>query len=121
MADKVLERIFVALKAPEYAEVIRGETAHDHVLIENEHGTYRWKRDEKRELEIMNYFGAIDLNDVVSEWYKDSKHQLRSPSGTHSNDPLVRELYRCIGYSLSGYWEVFYWEVNNDAASYWAG
>ena len=35
------------------------------------------------------------------------------------NSEEWRKLYRDIGYSLYGYWEIFYWDMNNeDAADY---
>jgi hypothetical protein len=36
--------------------------------------------------------------------------------GLGKNDESVRKLYRDMGYSLSGYWEIFYWEMNNEDA-----
>jgi hypothetical protein len=37
--------------------------------------------------------------------------------GYDKNSEVYRKLYRDIGYSLEGYWEIFYWEVNNPIAS----
>jgi hypothetical protein len=34
--------------------------------------------------------------------------------GYTKNSEIYRKLYRDMGYSLSGYWEVFYWDVNNE-------
>jgi len=36
--------------------------------------------------------------------------------GLNKNSEEWRALYRNLGYSLSGYWEVFYWEWNNPIA-----
>jgi hypothetical protein len=36
--------------------------------------------------------------------------------GLNKNSEEVRKLYRDMGYSLSGYWEIFFWEVNNEDA-----
>ena len=105
--DKILERVFVALKHETYAEIIRGEIHHDHEIIEEpEHNTWRWKAYPKREKEIMGLFNANDLNELFG-------------NGADKNDPLVRELYRCMGYSLSGYHEIFYWDWNNELAHEW--
>ena len=41
--------------------------------------------------------------------------------GITKNDSRVRQLYRDMGYSVFGYWEVFFWEVNNDIAHEWKG
>ncbi len=104
--DEVIERAWITLRAEEYAEVMRGERYHNHLIIEDELGTYRWKQFPARKAEIMDYFGATDLNELFS-------------NGADKNDPLVRELYRCMGYSIFGYWEVFYWEVNNHKVEDW--
>ena len=107
--DIVLERVFVALICEDYNTMIRGENGNDHIMIETaEHKTYRWKAYPEREKEIMDHFGATNLNDLFAK-------------GADKNDPLIRELYRCMGYSLSGYWEIFYWEVNNEKADEWVG
>jgi hypothetical protein len=37
--------------------------------------------------------------------------------GLDKNSDEYRKVYRDIGYSLDGYWEIFYWEVNNPIAS----
>jgi hypothetical protein len=42
-------------------------------------------------------------------------------AGADKNDPRIRELYKHIGYSLYGFWEVFYWEVNNDRGYQYMG
>ena len=54
----------------------------------------------------MQEFGAKDLNDLFIK-------------GANKNDPRIRELYRWIGYSIFGYWEVFYWDWNNDCVDEW--
>ena len=33
------------------------------------------------------------------------------------NSEMWRKLYRDLGYSLFGYWEIFYWEANNEKAA----
>jgi len=91
----------------EYAEVLEREEL-GHELYVNEHGTIRWVADPEKEQEIMDEFGARDLNDLFMK-------------GADKNDPRVRELYKHIGYSLFGFWEVFYWEVNNDCAHQYQG
>jgi len=89
----------------DYAEVLaREEFGYD--LIIDQHDTLRWKANPQRENEIMNEFGATDLNDLFGRCRADK------------NDPKIRELYKAMGYSLYGFWEVFYWEVNNEDA--WA-
>ena len=41
--------------------------------------------------------------------------------GADKNDPRIRELYKHIGYSLYGFWEIFYWGVNNEDAYKYMG
>ena len=103
---EVLERAWVCLYHESYAEVLEQEIYHGHRIIRDNHGTMRWEQFPDREKEIMSIFGASDLNDLFSR-------------GATKNNPLIRELYRCIGYSLSGYWEIFYWEWNNNSADEW--
>jgi hypothetical protein len=50
------------------------------------------------------------LNNIVALFYS---------IGLTKNSEEWRKLYRDIGYSLDGYWEIFYCEMNNkDAADY---
>lgn len=88
-----------ATVSEEYAEVLAREEL-GHKLFVDGDGTIRWVPNEARKIEIMNHYGALDLNDLFRK-------------GADKNDPKVRELYKCLGYSLSGFWEVFYWETNN--------
>lgn len=93
----------VAAASDEYKEILRREK-HFHPIIVNEHGTYRWLANEQRAREMMKeYFNAHDYNTMFF-------------NGAHPNDPIVREIYRHSGYSIFGYWEVFYWEANNEEA-----
>jgi len=81
--------------ADEYKQVLDREFQ-GHQLYVDKHGTIRWVADPERENEIMAEFGARDMNDLYLK-------------GGDKNDPRMRELYKHIGYSLSGFWEVFYW------------
>lgn len=87
---------------------------HNHPIYKDEHGTLRWKADPVIEMlweaqaDDGTHCGpiALDLNALAAY-------------GPGKNDPRVRELYRRMGYSLHGYWELFHWEVNNpDADQY---
>lgn len=92
------------IKDKTYREVLDIETHHDHVIIKDEQGTLRWKQnDTVRELISKK----LNLNDL---W------ELFHSMGYNKNSEVVRQLYRDMGYSLYGYWEVFYWEMNNDIA-----
>lgn len=74
---------------------------HNHPFYQDQHGTYRWKPDPA--VEVLFDYDAVDLNAFFI-------------NGADNNDPRVRELYRKMGYSLHGYWELFHWEVNNPTA-----
>ncbi len=84
-----------------YQKMMITESHHDHEIIEDEHGTIRWKESKPLNDLISN---AINLNHIV---------MLFGMLGYGKNSEIYRELYRNMGYSLSGYWEVFYWEANN--------
>lgn len=84
----------------EYAEMMATESHHDHEVV-NVNGVLRWKQDDF----ISRFTDACNLNDIVVGLYS---------NGHNKNSEIYRELYRKMGYSLSGYWEVFYWDMNND-------
>ena len=86
-----------------YSEMMKCESHHNHeiVLI---NGVLKWKEDKftNRMLE------RISLNDLCP---------LMENIGYGKNSEIYRKLYRSMGYSLNGYWEVFYWEPNNEDCS----
>jgi len=92
------------IDVPDYQEIFEKEAHHKHEIVEDDNGTLRWKQDEKVR-EILDK--SVNLNDL---WY------LFHTMGMDKNSEHVRKLYRDMGYSLSGYWEIFYWEVNNSIA-----
>lgn len=96
-----------AAVSEEYAEVLETEEL-GHELYVSDHGTIRWVANPEMEQKIMDEFGARDLNDLFMK-------------GADKNDPRIRELYKHIGYSLFGFWEIFYWEVNNELAYQYMG
>lgn len=89
---------------PTYVEILEREP-HDHVIIKDDHGTLRWLQDDDVSLKFDT--GELDLNSFLARWRE---------IGIGKNSEEYRLLYRNLGYSLSGYWEVFYWEVNNSKA-----
>ncbi len=93
--------------SPDYAAVLETEEL-GHELHISEHGTLRWVADPEKEQEMMDMFGARDLNDLYLK-------------GADKNDPRIRELYKHMGCSLYYFWEVFYWEVNNELAYQYMG
>ena len=98
---KILNRNEIEVET--YQEIFEKEKHHNHEIIEDENGTYRWKENPTAELFLKN----ISLNDLCP---------LLNTLGYGKNSEVYRKLYRDMGYSLSGYWEVFYWEANNEDA-----
>ena len=92
----------------DYAEIFNKESHHEHRVIEDEHGTLRWEADPV----VRKTLDRVNLNDLWMLFMK---------MGLTKNSEPVRKLYRDMGYSLSGYWEIFYWEVNNEEADEYDG
>lgn len=82
----------------EYKRILRNEPHHKHEIIIDDMGTIRWKENKS----VRKY--VKDLNDVIAMF-----HCL----GITKNHEVYRALYRNLGYSLSGYHEIFYWDMNN--------
>jgi hypothetical protein len=89
---------------PDYKLIFETESHHEHPVIVDEHDTVRWKEDKVVSALLSN---QINLNDL---WI------LFRSMGLTKNSEEMRKLYRDMGYSLSGYWEIFYWETNNEDA-----
>ena len=83
-----------------YRLILDKETHHNHIIIEDEHGVIRWKENTN----VEHFLKNISLNDLCP---------LLSCLGYDKNSEVYRKLYRDMGYSLNGYWEVFYWDLNN--------
>lgn len=99
---KILKREEIDVEM--YREILDKETHHNHEIIEDENGTIRWKEDPH----VTHFLNNISLNDLCP---------LLKCLGYGKNSEVYRKLYRDMGYSLCGYWEVFYWGVNNEDAS----
>ena len=93
------------IKNESYREILDKETHHNHTIMEDEDGTLRWK--ENPAVRAMICDEKINLNDLWT---------LLGAMGHNKNSEFLRKLYRDLGYSLFGYWEIFYWEVNNPIA-----
>lgn len=87
-----------------YREILDVETHHNHEIIKEENGTLRWKENPT----VRHILKNISLNDLCP---------LLNTLGYGKNSEVYRKLYRDMGYSLYGYWEIFFWEINNDNAS----
>lgn len=94
MAD-IIERENISICV--WLEMKEKESHHNHTII-IEGNRLRWGK-------------TIDYEDLNKKWEEWSKR------GLTKNSEEVRKYYRDIGYSLYGYWEIFYWEVNNPLAS----
>lgn len=93
---EILNRKQVSKISDEYKEVLDREKHHNHELV-MVNGVIRWKENER--------IKDRNVNDVVKLFYD---------LGYDKNSEVYRKYYRDLGYSLSGYWEVFYWEANNE-------
>jgi hypothetical protein len=89
------------IKDSEYREIFKKESHHNHEIIETRDGCLRWKANPDIEVFLKN----ISLNDLCS---------LLNCLGYDKNSEPYRKLYRDMGYSLSGYYDVFYWDANNE-------
>ena len=81
-------------------EILDKETHHNHLIVEDANGVLRWKENP-----VVNlYLSKISLNDLLP---------LLMQLGFDKNSEVYRKLYRDMGYSLYGYWEIFYFSSNN--------
>lgn len=89
-----------------FAEIMEKESHHNHgIVLKGDRP--RWQ-ENPRISKLVDDMGG--MNNVVNFMYS---------IGLTKNSEEYRKLYRDIGYSLYGYWEIFYWEMNNeDAADY---
>ena len=101
---KTISRKEVSKAEDIYADVLKKESHHNHELIMDE-GVCRWRQNPDVRFLVDE---KISLNDLIP---------LLHCLGYDKNSEVYRKLYRDLGYSLYGYWEVFYWEVNNPKAS----
>lgn len=76
-----------------YSEIFTRESHHDHPIIEDSKGVLRWLDDPDVDQDLNKILNANDYD---------------------KNSEIVRKYYRDLGYSLHGYWEVFYWIMNNE-------
>lgn len=86
----------------ECAAMLLTEQHHDHEIVVVD-GLARWKENPG----VREVVDMCDLNNMIEDMEK---------KGIGRNDERYRRLYRNMGYSLRGYWEVFYWSMNNEDA-----
>lgn len=98
---ETLSREEVGKIAGDYQLIFDTESHHDHEVIRDKHGTIRWKQNPV----VRLLTDITSLNDILPEMHE---------QGYYKNGELYRQMYRDMGYSLSGYWEIFYWDMNNE-------
>ena len=96
---KTINRNEIRIK--DYQEIFKKESHHNHEIIVTENGVLRWKENH----DVKYFLKNISLNDLCP---------LLNHLGYGKNSEVYRKLYRDMGYSLSGYWEIFYWDLNNE-------
>lgn len=95
---KTITRTEVRKADKTYRDMLKTEKHHKHEIVDD-NGTYRWKENADVRKIIDE---KIDLNELWRLFYS---------LGYNKNSEVVRKLYRDMGYSLFGYWEVFYWDA----------
>lgn len=82
--------------------ILRTEPHHDHPIVRSQEGRLYWKVEPS----IRQLIGRerLDLGDLV---------ELMGLLGHGPNSETLRKMYRCMGYSLSGYYDIFYEESSN--------
>ena len=91
---------------PDFEEVFEKDGLDHEVYMDG--NTLRWRPDET----VRFAFDYADLNSFWAKFYKE---------GNTKNQKNVREMYRKLGYSVFGYWEVFFWDANNELTEEWKG
>jgi hypothetical protein len=91
------------IKEEHFRLILDTETHHDHEIIKDEDGTLRWKPN----LDVCKIKERLSVNEIIP---------LFCHLGYGKNSEIYRKFYRDIGYTLFGYWEIFYWDVNNEEA-----
>ena len=83
-----------------FIEIMKKENHHNHEIIQNKEGELYWKPDENLCAEIE----GININNNIFNFLS---------KGLNKNSEEYRKFYRDMGYSLFGYWEIFYCKANN--------
>jgi hypothetical protein len=77
-----------------YAEILDNEKHHDHKIILDEYNVLRWEGNP----EVIKMADEVGVNKLIID--------LQNSGHTKSSE-VYQKLYRDIGYSLCGYWDVF--------------
>ena len=103
---KIVSREEASKVCEEWKEMLKTERHHNHKIVDV-NGVLRWKENE----DVRVLFGSnapISLNSLWDLFYA---------MGLDKNSEFIRDFYRNMGYSLGCFWEIFYWEVNNEIAN----
>jgi len=84
----------------DFIKIIKKENHHKHEIIQDEDGRLFWKPDENLCAEIE----GKNINDNIFYFHS---------NGLDKNSEEYRKFYRDMGYSLLGYWNIFYCKINN--------
>ncbi len=82
-----------------YREMLDAEAYHNHEIIKDKNGTLRWKEDDAIG-KIVDELSMFEISVLFDIFY------------SNKNSKLIRKMYRDIGYSLSGYLQIFYNKEN---------
>ena len=88
----------------DFIEIMKKENHHNHEIIQDEEGHLYWKPNDFVCAEIEGQ----NINDNIFYFLS---------IGLNKNSEEYRKFYRDMGYSLFGYWEIFYWNSNNPIAN----
>ena len=88
------------IKDLNFIKIIKKESHHNHEIIQDEEGILYWKPDQNLCAEIE----GKNINDNIFYFHS---------NGLDKNSEEYRKFYRDMGYSLLGYWNIFYCKTNN--------
>ena len=88
------------IKDLNFIKIIKKESHHNHEIIQDEEGILYWKPDQNLCAEIE----GKNINDNIIYFHS---------NGLDKNSEEYRKFYRDMGYSLLGYWNIFYCKTNN--------
>ena len=83
-----------------FIEIMKKESHHNHEIILDKEGDLFWKPDEN----LCAKIEGENINDYIFDF---------NSNGLNKNSEEYRKFYRDMGYSLLGYWMIFYCKANN--------
>jgi hypothetical protein len=88
------------IKDLDFIEIMKKENHHNHEILQDMEGKLYWRQDDNISAEIEGKNINNNISNLLSK-------------GLNKNSEEYRRFYRDIGYSLFGYWEIFYCKANN--------